>query len=444
LLLVFLWPAAYERDDGLCFLSKQHGAIWFFLGPALIVIGCNIYVLVQVSREVWHLRVDRSNSRAAEIIAKSKRAFKSSLAFGSILGITWVFGLLSLVVPDLLAFHYIFAFCNALGGLWIFCFHLLKDPEFRKRARASHLGAMLGSGNRNRKPQKNRVVRRKKGPVQSNGVWGGTGTRTDGTSDGSVQLDNRPSGALAETTKAGLAEVKPAEVKPDHESAVRLPSEDMSDIDARNGYVHVRVASGDGKTVVRPSGSRTSPGSLRLPVASRAVNPAPDTPTDQEGDSVTSRKLLKLWKDTSEGTYSAGSVWTEEKDHSLGSAPGKSDDDNHSLASAPDEENADSLGSAPEGNNSAEEKDLSSPPTAPEMPTEAADSAMPLPVYVHPPSSSEELGDLQYPKRLRTATMDTLWDPAEAASAGDAIHHENAVPATVDITEAHHDVAGAQ
>ena len=101
LLLGFLWPAGYERDDGLCFLSMQKGAIWFFLGPALTVIALNVYVLVQVSREVWNLGVlDRSDSRTAEIITKTKRAFKSSLAFGSILGITWVFGLLSLVVPD--------------------------------------------------------------------------------------------------------------------------------------------------------------------------------------------------------------------------------------------------------------------------------------------------------------------------------------------------------
>lgn len=102
LLLALLWPEAYKRDDGFCFLSKQNGAIWFFLGPALVVIGLNIYVLVQVAREVWGIGVARptaSASPTAVIVAKTKRAAKSSLAFGSILGITWIFGLLSLVSP---------------------------------------------------------------------------------------------------------------------------------------------------------------------------------------------------------------------------------------------------------------------------------------------------------------------------------------------------------
>ena len=46
-------------------------------------------------------------------------------------------------------------------------------------------------------------------------------------------------------------------------------------------------------------------------------------------------------------------------------------------------------------------------------------------MYV-PPPPLDEPGDLQYPKQLRTATLDTVWDPAEAASAGEAIHRHNA------------------
>ena len=185
LLLVLLWPAAYERDDGFCFLSKQTGAIWFFLGPALVVITLNIYVLVQVSREVWDIGVMRpaaSDSRTSEIIAKAKRAAKSSLAFGSILGITWVFGLLSLIMPSSVAFHYLFAVCNALGGLWIFGFHLLMDPEVGKRARRSTFGALLGPGKGKRKTKDNfLVVRRRKGgtldkdiPHDLTTTWSGT------------------------------------------------------------------------------------------------------------------------------------------------------------------------------------------------------------------------------------------------------------------------------
>ena len=130
LVLACGWPTLYTRYDGFCFLSKQDGAIWAFFGPALVVIAHNIYVLVMVSREVWDL-APRSGAHASttdEVINKAKQAFKSSIVFGSILGVTWVIGLLSLVVPSSLAYNYSFAVLNALGGVWIFWFHLLMDP----------------------------------------------------------------------------------------------------------------------------------------------------------------------------------------------------------------------------------------------------------------------------------------------------------------------------
>ena len=131
LVLACGWPTLYTRYDGFCFLSKQNGAIWAFFGPALVVISLNIYVLVMVSREVWDLAPmpGAHDSTTDAVIYKAKRAFKSSMVFGSILGVTWALGLLSLVVPSSLVYHYSFAVFNALGGVWIFGFHLLMDPE---------------------------------------------------------------------------------------------------------------------------------------------------------------------------------------------------------------------------------------------------------------------------------------------------------------------------
>ena len=138
------WPAAYKRDDGFCFLSKQDGAVWAFFGPALVVIVLNMYVLVMVLRVVWDLSPSPSahDSTTDEIITKAKRAFKSSMVFGSILGVTWALGLLSLVVPSSLAYHYSFAVFNALGGLWIFGFHLLMDPEVGAAYREQTMACM--------------------------------------------------------------------------------------------------------------------------------------------------------------------------------------------------------------------------------------------------------------------------------------------------------------
>jgi surface protein len=453
LLVVLLWPAAYERDDGLCFLSKQNGAIWFFLAPALAVVCFNIFVLVQVSREVWNLGIlDQSDSRTAEIITKTKRAFKSSLAFGSILGITWIFGLLSLVVPDSVAFHYIFAFFNALGGLWIFGFHLLKDPEVRKRARTSNLAAMLGPVNGQKKAQKKAVavIRRKRGSVKFNAGWSGTGTGTDGSNDGSRQADSRFSPFSVGTAEANL-------VARDSESSLdaiesTLPPEAVLDVDARNGYADFRLEVQGDNAVIRPSGNRSAPGLSKLPMAQQAVNQALQNSMFQVLDPAASTKPpLKLQKGTSEGTYSAGSVRTEEHDYFVGSTLKEYDDDNHSLASAPDEENDGTLvsapgendrsqGSAPEENASsimglaANENHSGSPPR---KLTEADNAARarvstltrPLPVYVPPPSESVGLDP-------KSATMTTLWDPAEAASAAEAIHQHNAALDTIGSTEA--------
>jgi len=134
LVVYFAWPAAYERDDGVCFLAKNNNAMWLFVGPVLVVIVLNIYALVKISRVIYDLpSVSPRDSTTAEIIGKAKRAFKSALTFGSIMGITWLLGLLSFFAASELAFHYTFAVFNALGGVWIFGFHLAGDPEVKKR-----------------------------------------------------------------------------------------------------------------------------------------------------------------------------------------------------------------------------------------------------------------------------------------------------------------------
>jgi len=134
LVVYFAWPAAYERDDGVCFLAKNNNAMWLFVGPVLVVIVLNIYALVKISRVIYDLpSVSPRDSTTAETIGKAKRAFKSALTFGSIMGITWLLGLLSFFAASELAFHYTFAVFNALGGVWIFGFHLVMDPEVKKK-----------------------------------------------------------------------------------------------------------------------------------------------------------------------------------------------------------------------------------------------------------------------------------------------------------------------
>ena len=188
--------------------------------------------------------------------------------------------------------------------------------------------------------------------------------------------DTSSSVTLAETAKAGLAEVEPAQVKPDDESAVRLPSGDLSDVERRNGYVQVRIASGDGKPVV--------------PADAAAERPA---------------RLATQWIDPANEIQPAAA---ERPAFKVDERPSMRRRINP-LPSAPDEY-----------------IDTNTP------------SCPPTPQYEGPPPFgvwSEGHGDLPYSRHLRTATMDTLWDPEEAVSAGEAIHQYNTVPEAVASTD---------
>ena len=72
LVAYFAWPAAYERDDGVCFLAKKNNAMWLFVGPVLVVIVLNVYALVKISRVIYDMPVvSPRDSTTAEIIGKA-------------------------------------------------------------------------------------------------------------------------------------------------------------------------------------------------------------------------------------------------------------------------------------------------------------------------------------------------------------------------------------
>lgn len=160
ILAVSIWPEAYERDDEVCFLAKKNDAIWLLAGPVLAIIVVNIIILIIVSRVILSIPSSSSkgNSQMAQMLDKAKRGFKSTVMFGSIMGLTWLLGYLSLFWSDEIVFHYFFAIFNALGGLWILLFHVVWDPEVRKRARQS-VSSSFSSGS----AKKGGVIRRANG-----------------------------------------------------------------------------------------------------------------------------------------------------------------------------------------------------------------------------------------------------------------------------------------
>ena len=62
------------------------------------------------------------------LLKKAKVGLKGSAILLSLLGLTWIFGLL-VFNRDSIAFKYLFAICNSLQGAMIFVFHVLLNKK---------------------------------------------------------------------------------------------------------------------------------------------------------------------------------------------------------------------------------------------------------------------------------------------------------------------------
>nr|XP_048289665.1 adhesion G-protein coupled receptor D1 isoform X2 [Myodes glareolus] len=118
---------SYGTSDS-CWLSLGSGAIWAFVGPALLVIVVNIVILVAVTRVISHISTD--NYKIHGDPSAFKLTAKAVAVLLPILGTSWVFGVLA-VSDRALVFQYMFAVLNSLQGLFIFLFHCLLNSEVR-------------------------------------------------------------------------------------------------------------------------------------------------------------------------------------------------------------------------------------------------------------------------------------------------------------------------
>ena len=86
----------------------------------------NIVVFILVIRQMMGTRHVQSKTE----VEKVKAGVKASAVILPLLGITWLFGLLSFS-SSTIAFKYIFAIGNSLQGLMIFIFHCLLNKQVR-------------------------------------------------------------------------------------------------------------------------------------------------------------------------------------------------------------------------------------------------------------------------------------------------------------------------
>ena len=86
----------------------------------------NIVVFILVIRQMMGTRHAQNMTQ----IEKVKAGVKASAVILPLLGITWLFGLLSFS-SSTVVFKYLFAITNSLQGLMIFIFHCLLNEQVR-------------------------------------------------------------------------------------------------------------------------------------------------------------------------------------------------------------------------------------------------------------------------------------------------------------------------
>ncbi|XP_074606633.1 adhesion G protein-coupled receptor L3-like isoform X2 [Acropora palmata] len=108
-----------------CWVSFSNNLIWTFVAPVLLVCVTNAVLLSLVIREI--LKMQSGKAPNAE---KLRQAAKACVVLSPLLGMTWVFGILS-VTNASLVFQYIFTILNSLQGLFIFLLHVLRNADVR-------------------------------------------------------------------------------------------------------------------------------------------------------------------------------------------------------------------------------------------------------------------------------------------------------------------------
>ncbi|XP_064407630.1 latrophilin-like protein LAT-2 isoform X2 [Halichondria panicea] len=109
--------------------AGDKGAIWAFVVPMLLVVLVNVFFLLAALRSVYNQRkstMQRSGKK--ESLQLFSQLFKATIILLPLLGLTWMFGLLS-VNSSTIVFAWLFSIFNSLQGLFVFIFHVLRSEK---------------------------------------------------------------------------------------------------------------------------------------------------------------------------------------------------------------------------------------------------------------------------------------------------------------------------
>ncbi|XP_062043496.1 adhesion G-protein coupled receptor F1 [Lepus europaeus] len=125
-------PGDSYKSEVVCWLnwSSESKPLLAFVVPALTIVTVNFVVVILVLMKLWRPAVGErlSHDDKATVI----RMGKSLLILTPLLGLTWGFGIGTMVDNHNWAWHIIFALLNALQGFFILCCGIFLDNKLRQ------------------------------------------------------------------------------------------------------------------------------------------------------------------------------------------------------------------------------------------------------------------------------------------------------------------------
>ncbi|XP_066170777.1 adhesion G protein-coupled receptor F5 isoform X3 [Sylvia atricapilla] len=121
---------SYTRKD-VCWLNwKDSKALLAFVIPALIIVATNLFIAAVVIIKILRPTIgDRSSGQERKSLLQIG---KSVAILTPLLGLTWGFGLATIIKNSHRAFHILFSLLNALQGLFILVFGTLWDKKIQE------------------------------------------------------------------------------------------------------------------------------------------------------------------------------------------------------------------------------------------------------------------------------------------------------------------------
>ncbi|CAH3164057.1 unnamed protein product, partial [Pocillopora meandrina] len=114
-------------SDKYCWLSSTNNLTWIFAAFVAFIEVLNILILVRVIKEITNLVQPIAEDNHFQQI---RLGIKACLVIIPLLGVTWLFGLLS---PVHKAFAYIFTILNSTQGFLIFALHSMRNTQIKER-----------------------------------------------------------------------------------------------------------------------------------------------------------------------------------------------------------------------------------------------------------------------------------------------------------------------